>query len=294
MAAGAASYATQAQSYAAAAEVSKDAAAVSESNAAASAAEAQAAVRNIALLPGFYNLKANSTSNNVAVTADYAVLRNSSGTTKTLINIDIDLDVTIGTTLLGDESTVTANDTWYKIWLIYNPTTAVKQLILSAESATVPTLPSGYTHYVFVMCVRATSGSLYYLQKRDKKVTYIVDGTVLAGLRAIASGVLGTWSSAAPTWASVSTLDFIPITASLICLIMHNKYKGNTTSAMCLASNSNYGGYANAAGNTPLVFVNDAFTDSWAGTLKLESTNIYVVSAASGGAFFCSGWEDNL
>jgi hypothetical protein len=293
MAAGAASYATQAQSYAAAAEVSKDAAAASESDAAASAAEAQAAVQSIAVLPGFYNLKANTTSNNVAVAADYAVLRNSSGTTKTLFDIDIDLDVTIGTTLLDDGSTATANDTWYKVWLTYNPTTEIKQLILSTESTTAPTLPSGYTHYVFVMCIRGTGGNLYHLIKRDKKVQYVVDGTILTALLTIASGVQGTFSGSTFTPVTTSMLGFVPTTATKIKL-----FTGINAATGCnigVAPNANFSGVVTS--NPPPITVSFVANESFMsdlGDMMLESTNIYCAITASNGFVKIFGWTDNL
>jgi hypothetical protein len=284
MAAGAASYAAQAEGFANEAETSKDAAAVSESNAltyknaaASSAAEAQAAVGNIAVLPGFYNLKADTTSNNIVVTANYAVLRNSAGTTKTLLDINIGLDVTIGTTLLDDGTTATANDTWYKVWLIYNPTTQVKQLILSAESATAPTLPSGYTHYVFVMCIRGTSGSLYHLHKdNDKKVTYIVDGTVLAT-------VLPVLASGTASLTSLYVRDVVPSVAAYIQLIL-NQRSSIGDHHLRVQPNSNWTEMYLVAFyyNRPLV------------EMYLESDYIYWMSGDSSNKIYCLGWIDNL
>jgi hypothetical protein len=302
MAAGAASYATQAEGFANEAETSKDAAAVSESNAltyknaaAASAAEAQAAVGNIALLPGFYNLKADTTSRNVAVTADYAVLRNSVGTIKTLLDINIDLDVTIGTTLLDDNVTVAANDTWYKVWLIHDPTTQTKQLILSVDSATAPVLPDGYTHYVFVMCTRGTGGSLYHLIKRDKTVQYVVDGTVLATMRLMATGSLGTYSLTAPAWESIPVIDFIPSTVTnTIDLLMISDYKNRNVSIAILAPNTNYRGINESTGNVPIDYLSAAHVDYKRSSFLLENDYIYVASSASGFALYCLGWIDNL
>jgi hypothetical protein len=243
-------------------------------------------------LPGFYNLKADVTSSNISVTADFATLRNSAGDTKTLLNISKTKTVTIGTTTI-DSGATTVNSNWYAVWLVYNPTTEVSQLILSA-SMTAPTLPSGYTYYVFVMCIRGNGGNLYHLNKRDKKVQYIVDGTVLTAIRLMASGVLGAWSSTAPTWVAVSVLDFIPATAQSIHLLLHNNYKGATLSALAVAPNVNYAGYANTSGNVPTMFLNNAYGDICSGEMALESTDIYVVSYAAGGAFACLGWEDNL
>jgi hypothetical protein len=284
MAAGAASYATQAEGFANEAETSKDAAAVSESNAltyknaaAASAAEAQAAVGNIALLPGFYNLKADTTSDNIAVTADYAVLRNSAGATNTLLDIDIDLDVTIGTTLLDDNATTTANDTWYKVWLIHDPTTQTKQLILSVDSATAPTLPSGYTHYVFVMCIRGMDGNLYHLHKdSNKKVTYIVDGTVLAtALPVLASGTASL--------TSLYVRDVVPSVATHIQLIL---YQASDTGNHHLRVQPN--------GNwTSMYFCAFSYNKSFT-VMYLESDYIYWLSGDSDNKIYCYGWIDNL
>jgi hypothetical protein len=258
-----------------AAAASAEAAAGSAAGAAVSALQAQAAVGNISVLPGFYNLKADTVSDNVAVTADYAVLRNSVGNTKTLLDINIDLDVTVGTTLLDDGETVTADDTWYKVWLVYNSDTLAQQLILSAESATAPMLPSGYTHYVFVMCVQGTNGNLYHLKKRDKKVQYVVDGTVLTtGIPLLASGV-----------ASLTSLyirDAVPSAAVHIQLILCQR--SNTSDHhLRVQPNSNWTEtYLSAFYyNRPLV------------EMYLESDYIYWMSGDSNNKIYCYGWTDN-
>jgi hypothetical protein len=268
---------SNAANYNDAAAASATAASGSADGAAVSAIQAQAAVGNISVLPGFYNLKADTTSSNVAVTANYAVLRNSEGNTKTLIDINIDLDVAIGTTLLDDGETVTADDTWYRVWLAYNPTTQAKQLILSVESATAPTLPSGYTHYVFVMCIRGMDGNLYHLHKdSNKKVTYIVDGTVLAtALPVLASGTASL--------TSLYVRDVVPSVATHIQLIL---YQASDTGNHHLRVQPN--------GNwTSMYFCAFSYNKPFT-VMYLESDYIYWMSGDSDNKIYCYGWIDNL
>jgi phage-related tail fiber protein len=227
--------------------------------------------------PGFYNLKASTNSSSVVVTADYAVLRNSSGAIKILLNININRTVVIGTTLLDNGFTVVANNTWYKVWLIYNPATGAKQLILSAETATSPTLLSGYTHYVFVMCVRGTNGSLYHLKKTsDGKVKYIVDGTILTNLRVVASGT-------ATQWTECVISSFVPITAHTIILIL-SSLNSDANGVLRVAPNNNYVDFFAGA-----YFYNNVFA-----LMGLESSSIYIVSGNARNAVYAAGWIDNL
>jgi hypothetical protein len=235
----------------------------------------------VAAKPGFYNLRASTNSSSVVVTADYAVLRNSSGAIKILLNININRTVAIGTTLLDNGFTVVAN-TWYKVWLIYNPATGAKRLILSLDPATSPTLPSGYTHYVFVMCIRGTNGNFYHTIKRDKKVTYILDGAVLTTLRTMASGTAGSIS--VPTLVAIATGAFVPLSASEI--IIHINSRSDSVGAnIIVAPNASYDAYSIISAWTYQKVIQ---------AMSLESTNIYWASGHSANTVKCVGWVDNL
>jgi hypothetical protein len=242
----------------------------------------------VAAKPGFYNLRASTNSSSVVVTADYVVLRNSFGAIKILLNTNINRTVTIGTTTI-DTGAIIANNTWYKVWLIYNPATQAKQLILSAESATAPILLSGYTHYVFVMCVRGTGGSLYHLIKRGNRVQYVVDGTVLAGLRRLCSGIAGNVNT--PIYVDVDITPFLPPTACILKFLGFNC----TADVIVLSPNNNYGQYQDPINPAGFAINGEEKNDlTLQGEFLLESTSVFYASNSSAGAFFVRGWEDNL
>jgi len=76
------------------------------------------------------------------------------GFTKTLASF------AAGTNAGSLDTGAVANSTWYTIWLIYNPTARVSDILASAN-ATSPTLPSGYTKKVRIWAIyNNSSGSI--------------------------------------------------------------------------------------------------------------------------------------
>jgi hypothetical protein len=112
----------------------------------------------------------------------------SNGTDELLIDFAarikrIDAAWAAGTNQGGLDTGTVANNTWYYVYAIYNPTTNVADYLLSA-SATSPTLPSGYIYSRFLCAEIAaavrTNSSANILamtwHKRQCQYAAIIDG----------------------------------------------------------------------------------------------------------------------
>jgi len=233
----------------------------------------------------FRNVVSTVTGNTAAtITATYCPY------TQASISLTLSMSTTGANAL--DNGTVAAS-TWYYTYVIYNPTTNTVAC-LASNSSTTPTLPSGYTYYCRVGAILTNSSSyLYRIIQKGRDAGYIVDGTILTGLRQMATGVTGSVST--PTWVAVSVSGFVPPTASTIDILIPNIA---STSQTMVAPNANYGAW-NSVTNPPPISIGDSATATqlggW-GRIILESTNIYWANNASatGYGIFCKGYTDNL
>jgi hypothetical protein len=176
-----------------------------------------------------------------------------------------------------------AQNTWYSVWLIYNPTTQTVAGLISLN-ATTPTLPSGYTYQRRVGWVRTAASSTNLITTWGLGSTdqYINSGS---GLPVMDSGAKG--SIFVPTWVAVATGNFVPSTASRISVFTHH---GGT---IMVAPNNSYGAYSSTT-NPPLIVVNIVGWNGFPLSMTLESTNIYWANDGVSASLFCYGWEDNL
>ena len=92
-------------------------------------------------------------------------------------------DLTLDITVAGKNGLDTgseASDTWYYLWMIYNPATEEVAGVLSV-SATAPTLPSGFTKKRLVGAVRNDGSSNFrtFIQ-RGTRVQYLTGASVLS------------------------------------------------------------------------------------------------------------------
>ena len=100
-------------------------------------------------------------ANACQVTAGHAVLVDASGRAKVCSWASMNVS-TLSTGTLGIDTGVVALKKWYYVYVIAKHTTGSTGQDISAVlslSATSPTLPSGYTFYRRVGCVRTTNGS---------------------------------------------------------------------------------------------------------------------------------------
>jgi len=186
-----------------------------------------------------------------------------------------------------------AQNTWYAVFVIWNPSTATAAGLLST-SATSPALPSGYTYQARVGWVRTDGTANAYLLRTlqyGRNAQYVVtSGSNTANLPLMASGTAGNVST--PTWVAVATGSFVPPTAAIISGTLTAHDMGYLA---ILAPNSSYGQY-NSSTNPPWLMTfgqSGQFSSGLPFDMILESANIYW---ATNGPYylFCFGWQDNL
>jgi hypothetical protein len=232
-----------------------------------------ATATNVKSLPGYVNLIGKTTSVTVSVAADYGVLQNSSANVIALTGISLNKTVNIGATSTDTGATTAAN-TWYKVWHIYNPSADTQLLTVSSVTSTSPTLPSGYTHYKYVMCIRGTVGGLlYHTIKNDKEQAYIIEDGVLSQYREIASGVEATLTAK-------DISDYIPPTGVKIKVIAQKV--GGAGVQIELGSN----------GSHYLYYNNGVTAEAALVEFTLESTDIYYQSNNASNYCYCYGWTE--
>lgn len=247
----------------------------------------------------FKNLQVSATglSANVSVTCAEIAVESDDNAYQTLRSVNLTIAGTsVGANAL-DAGTIAAS-TWYSLWVIRNGTTTAGLMSLSA---TAPTLPGGYTHKARVGWIRTdASGNKYPLAfvQLGPHVQYkVASGSNLTALPVAASGVIGTWSATAPTYAAVSLVNFLPSTSAKVRLVIAGRYGSATQSNVNVAPNASYSGVGSS--NVPpaaLSIAGGGVTglDVALCEMVLESTNVYACSQSSGGAVLVSGWEDNL
>lgn len=241
----------------------------------------------------FKNLVVQTTSNTAtSITADELVLEDSNGNTRRMTNVN-QANAT-GTAGAGGLDTGTiASNTWYSVWVIYNPVTnTVSSLLSTSQSA--PTLPSGYTFKARVGYVRTdASGNLLRTLQYGRRAQYVV-GTNPASTQVMASGANGSPST--PTWSPVATGNYVPPTAATI-LGTIGSGPASGTCTMIAAPNNSYGPY-NSSSNPPPVAFNAATSSQGLVNIPfeftLESSSIYWASASGSATLSCTGWTDNL
>jgi len=227
----------------------------------------------------FKNLAITATTDTaVTVTADWVTLKDSNNNIKLIRAVSATVN-TGATGLNGLDTGSPANNTWYSVWIIHNPTTNVTGTILSTH-ATSPTFPSGFTfrHRFGWVRTQSGSGALRRTRQRGEEAQYIVTGSV-----------------AAPTL-SAGTItvvgDHVPVTA-----VMINVFAGITawSSQAYVASNSSINSTrsqvwhwsgSNSVGNNQDLGCSTAW-------FVLESDSV-IVGLTSTGFAGVYGWKDSI
>lgn len=229
------------------------------------------------------------------ITIDESLLENSSGGTikASIVSLTPNLSTTGANHL--DTGTQAAN-TWYSLWIIYNPT-SVTVAALYSLSATSPTLPSGYTYKARIGWARTNAGNTGFAYP---SLQYGRQARIAAP-PVIASGNVGGWSTTTPTWVAEDVTPYVPTTASMISIMACNTASGNAAPQFAVAPNNSYGGISSANPPPVVISIDDTSVSgsyyprtSMVAALMLESTNIYAVSNGNGVTLSCYGWEDNL
>lgn len=227
---------------------------------------------------GFKNMMIQaSNATQVTVTTDAITLENAGGQVFRATSVNVTAAITtVGANGLDTGSE--AANTWYSVWVIYNPTTTTTASLLST-SATSPTMPAGYTYKARVSWVRndASSNFFRYIQY-GKRAQYTV-GTNPSTPRTMATGPAALWT--AIPWA-----NFAPPTAVILHYGINN---GGSTQTMYVAPNNAY-----AAGNAFEGFTVSVGNDTYrSSSMMVESANIYWYTSAAL-PMYLHGWEDNL
>lgn len=233
----------------------------------------------------------------VALTADAVVVQNGSGGTARVTSVS----VTISTATTGANALdigPVANDTWYAVYVIYNPTTVTTAGLLSTN-ATSPALPSGYTYFARLGWVRTDgSADLYRTLQYGRKAQYkITAATNTAVVRNMANGIQGTYSTSSPVLQAITISTFVPPTATEIAYLVSGTYQNGTGSSWLVAPSTDWGGTNNGpAGSAGQIY------QAWSGpadiaqsgNMVLEGTTIAVASTAAGFGISVMGWTDNI
>lgn len=236
----------------------------------------------------------------VKCVADFVSVYNATlGVSALLSSVSVTADITTSGAGGLDTGSVAAN-TWYSVWVIYNPASRTTAALLSTATTT-PTLPSGYSYKMRVGWM-LTDGSSHFLRilQQGARAQYVI-GTNPAVVPNIANGSAGTVSLTSPTLASVSIASFVPPTARLIRLCVSTAWKSSTSPTIAIAPSTSWGGTNNGQRGSN----GQAFPFAWfAGSgpaldctqceLGLEGSTIAWASNQPGGAMGCFGWEDNL
>jgi len=227
------------------------------------------------------------------VTADYAILRNSSGVAHmaSAINLTLNANGTTGTPLAC--MSARAASTWYFRWLWYNATLGLTATL--DISSTAPTAPTGYSATDYKMLLPGASrtdasGSTYLIQLETvgRSTRYIVTtGTNTAALPQLINGAQGSVTT--PTWVASSIASYVPSTAVTFNGVLW--IAGGATPSAMVAPNNSYGAYNNYANPPPLFLFNYYSAESSPFSFLLESSNIYYAGTVNC-LVTCYGWED--
>jgi len=245
-------------------------------------------------LPTLYSgLTIQTTSNTAVVINANALTLNNGSAYRSVFSSAFPLN--IATTASGvnglDFGTVAAN-TWYSVWVIYNPTTATAAGMLSLQSSANSTflshLPTGYTYYIRVGWVYETAGPVLArtIQHNNRAQYTVVTTTGTATYPVMATGIAGSGiTSATPSWSAVAVSAFAPPTSAAITIGAY------AAGGVIVSPNNQVAG--NTSQNYPM------FSSSAAGyggviTMELEGSTIYWVSASASSYLNCYGWVDNL
>jgi hypothetical protein len=223
---------------------------------------------------GTPNTKIDVTAGSLAV---------SDGTsTVNLSNVSVTIDGTvIGAN--GIDAGALAATTWYYVFVIYNSSSLTTAGLISL-SATVPTLPAGYTFMSRVGAMR-TDGAAHFLRTLQYGRTARYTSPPLPQMSTGAAGDVTI-----PTWVAVSVASYVPPTATMIALFATIQ---GTNSVIIAAPNPNYGNDVSTANPAPYVtFANTNTRPGYLVEFLLESGNVYWANSGTTPILICAGWED--
>lgn len=182
-----------------------------------------------------------------------------------------------------------ANNTWYYVHAIYNPTTVTWKALLSA-SFSAPTMPSGYTARVRLGTVRYGTAKLVRTQQFGRNVRYVF-GTYPANPAAaetlITSGIQGT--IATPVLASFNVDNFFPFQSNAKIVVMMWNVAGSQGLALNNATYTTVG----TAGGPPMSTIQTTGTHvKLTYEIEQESHNLFYACNVATSGLHAIGWEE--
>jgi hypothetical protein len=208
-----------------------------------------------------------ASANTVTISAHELVVKSSDGTAYLLSSVSETADITVSGAGGLDTGVELANSFYY-IYVIYNPTTGDVSSLLSLNRGAPymgPTLPSGYTHYALVGIARNSAGNFLNFRQRGRNVWMPQAGYPIA---------------ASSNWETADFSQYVPDIAKTI-----RGYVGNTTAGDCriAVSGSSTGAFGVVNVVTTAATTGFGFaTLRSAGTFEVECPGngmIYVLSA---------------
>lgn len=222
-----------------------------------------------------------------SITADLLTVKNASGGILRLSSVSVTLN-TATSGAGGLDTGSLAASTLYALYVIYNPSTATANSLISL-SATAPTLPSGYTLFMRVGWLNTDgSSNLYKILQNNRKVQYIVQGTLSpTSLISLGSGTSGSVS--VPTWTALTySAKLVPPSATEILGVISCQ---SGSSGIMVSPNANYGNITSTS-NPPPVSLQSVGTQQF--NFVLESSTISWASSGSSNSIYLMGYIDNL
>lgn len=229
-------------------------------------------------------------STKITITALLAMLVTSTGVATRVASASVTIDLTTGTSVSaanGMDGEARGTSAWIYCYLINNGTTTAGLATLTSPLSGNPTLPSGYTSFLYVGAMYVDgSGNLMRTLQTGRQTQYtVVASTNTAALPQPINGSSGDVT--VPTWTAQSLAAVVPPTASSISLVIYN---AATFAVMC-APNNSYGAYTSTSNPPPIVGAgNDQL--SMMGEFHIESSNIYYASNNASNGLSIMGWTD--
>lgn len=240
-------------------------------------------------------LSASGTNSLVTVSAEHIVLLDDSFNQKVVQNVNLTTLSISASGANGLDTGVSAANTWYSVWVIWNGSQVAGLLSLSENS---PTMPSGYTHKKRVGWIRTDNSANKFplsFNQLGCRVKYkIATGSNVVAYPTLSSGTQGTAPS---SWVSIGLSSFVPVSATAIDVqLTCSAQNGNN---IWVAPNNAHVTTLGADACAPIACVQPTASAGGAhgnGTIVLESPNIFIIAiqAAGNSRALCLGWEDSL
>ena len=196
----------------------------------------------------YRNLKIDCSSNTEVVVKAGTTVMADTWDMAMQLSTDRTIDITTSG-VNGLDTGAEAGNTWYYVYLIWNPTTALVNGLLSA-SATAPTLPSGYTKKRLIGAVKNDGSSNFKQFKQLSNDVYYDGGRAY---------LLNGGNTGGTTFVALDTTSYVPIAvAGVIHLVVQQVtvgtyvavgWDGVTMMAACLGTSEVQFNIPHNAGN---------------------------------------------